>query len=322
MPAIFLEFDTRAQMTKPKKPQKDFVDKYAGMTRDSISATPQEIERPLPIYLSAAAIVVTLIFGFMGATHVVDTDINSQIGPLQTRMTRAEDALKVLASLQSQQTQALIQQLLASAQTAKNPGSAAKVTLQAAELTTTLRTQKSPAPPDFFEQSLDALNHIGEQQNPNIVRVRMALAEYRSALETAPADLKKRDVVTAKSTIRGPVRAATLSSLVPKGTLMIANPAPIAEWTFSRFHKSFTDLNIVAEHGGSQVLDGIHWHHITFIGAHIIYDGGDLDLEDVRFVNCTFEVHPHAEAPLRTVKLLDYAILREGHLSFGSAQVG
>ncbi|MGH9740330.1 MAG: hypothetical protein ACRD4X_17345 [Candidatus Acidiferrales bacterium] len=40
--------------------------------------------------------------------------------------------------------------------------------------------------------------------------------------------------------------------------------------------------------GGSQTLDGIHWHNVTFIDARLRYEDGPLDLQSVQFVRCTF----------------------------------
>jgi hypothetical protein len=70
------------------------------------------------------------------------------------------------------------------------------------------------------------------------------------------------------------------------------------------------------------VLDGIHWHDIVFIGAHIIYYGGDLDLQNVRFVNCTFEIRTPEQPPVRANRFLDYAALQETQLSFGLESSG
>lgn len=49
------------------------------------------------------------------------------------------------------------------------------------------------------------------------------------------------------------------------------------------------DLTIA---GASQTLDGIRWHNVTFIGTRVLYAKGPLDLENVHFVNCTFELPP------------------------------
>jgi hypothetical protein len=40
--------------------------------------------------------------------------------------------------------------------------------------------------------------------------------------------------------------------------------------------------------GASQTLDGIHWKNVTFIGTRLRYESGELDLQNVRFVRCTF----------------------------------
>lgn len=40
--------------------------------------------------------------------------------------------------------------------------------------------------------------------------------------------------------------------------------------------------------GGSQTLDGIRWHNVTFIDTRLRYEDGPLDLRGVRFVRCTF----------------------------------
>ena len=45
------------------------------------------------------------------------------------------------------------------------------------------------------------------------------------------------------------------------------------------------DLTIA---GAAQTLDGIHWKNVTFIGTHLRYEGGEVDLHDVRFIHCMF----------------------------------
>ncbi|MFZ0884373.1 MAG: hypothetical protein WAN14_13335 [Candidatus Acidiferrales bacterium] len=40
--------------------------------------------------------------------------------------------------------------------------------------------------------------------------------------------------------------------------------------------------------GASQTLDGIHWKNVTFIGTRLRYEGGQVSLNNVRFVRCTF----------------------------------
>jgi hypothetical protein len=40
--------------------------------------------------------------------------------------------------------------------------------------------------------------------------------------------------------------------------------------------------------GAAETLDGVHWRNVTFIGTRLRYEGGALDLQNVRFVRCNF----------------------------------
>lgn len=40
--------------------------------------------------------------------------------------------------------------------------------------------------------------------------------------------------------------------------------------------------------GASQTLDGVHWRNVSFVGARLRYEDGPLDLQNVRFIHCTF----------------------------------
>lgn len=42
--------------------------------------------------------------------------------------------------------------------------------------------------------------------------------------------------------------------------------------------------------GVTQTLDGIRWSDTVFINVHIKYEGGEMELRNVTFVNCTFEI--------------------------------
>jgi hypothetical protein len=44
--------------------------------------------------------------------------------------------------------------------------------------------------------------------------------------------------------------------------------------------------------GSKPVSRYVHFVHYAFKNAHIIYDGGPLELNDVYFINCTFEFRP------------------------------
>jgi hypothetical protein len=40
--------------------------------------------------------------------------------------------------------------------------------------------------------------------------------------------------------------------------------------------------------GASQTLDGVRWRNVTFIGARLRYEGGEISLQNVKFVRCRF----------------------------------
>jgi hypothetical protein len=65
--------------------------------------------------------------------------------------------------------------------------------------------------------------------------------------------------------------------------------------------------------GGNQTLDGIHWQNATFIGTRIRYNGGEVELSNVQFVNCTFEAPPND----RGFQLVNYAALASKRLTIG-----
>jgi len=44
--------------------------------------------------------------------------------------------------------------------------------------------------------------------------------------------------------------------------------------------------------GGNIVLDGFHLKHVVLRNVHVVYSGGPVILEDVYFLNCTFDIKP------------------------------
>jgi hypothetical protein len=40
--------------------------------------------------------------------------------------------------------------------------------------------------------------------------------------------------------------------------------------------------------GASQTLDGVRWRNVTFVGARLRYEGGEISLQNVKFVRCRF----------------------------------
>ena len=71
------------------------------------------------------------------------------------------------------------------------------------------------------------------------------------------------------------------ASLMPDNSEMLEPPST----------RLFVD-NIRVENltfqGAAQTLDGIHWHNVIFIGTRLRYEGGEVDLQNVHFIRCTF----------------------------------
>ncbi|HEY0701661.1 MAG TPA: hypothetical protein VGD60_02740 [Candidatus Acidoferrales bacterium] len=40
--------------------------------------------------------------------------------------------------------------------------------------------------------------------------------------------------------------------------------------------------------GASQTLDGVRWRNVTFVGMRLRYEGGEISMENVKFVRCRF----------------------------------
>jgi hypothetical protein len=40
--------------------------------------------------------------------------------------------------------------------------------------------------------------------------------------------------------------------------------------------------------GATQTLDGVRWRNVTFVGARLRYEGGEISLQNVKFVRCRF----------------------------------
>lgn len=134
-----------------------------------------------------------------------------------------------------------------------------------------------------------AVSGQGPLLQDSLMRARAALAEYRSALETAPLIPDDRTVLSAPRKLApnshtriGDFLSVVDGSGLANGAEFLVPPSQVLAsgvWV--------QDLTFV---GGAQTLDGIHWRDVMFIRAHIRYQGGELELRNVRFVNCTFEI--------------------------------
>jgi hypothetical protein len=196
--------------------------------------------------------------------------------------------VKAIADRQPADTQNLVRDLLAVATTTTNPAAAAKALDVATQLTPTLRNQKRPASADFFQATISTAN---QNKNPSLdapfLKLQTQLAAYRSALQPTP-----------------PRNHTAIDCTVGfKAENAIAGGQPL-----------IADVNI---ENYPQTLDGYYWKNVAFVNPRIKSHGGPLHLENVAFVNCTFEV----EGDSSGARVLQYAALDDKELAIGTLPV-
>jgi hypothetical protein len=139
------------------------------------------------------------------------------------------------------------------------------------------------------------------------------LAEYRSKLEATPPPPVKIEVITKTQDWV----ALAARQPVPDGTAMDGSKLPpkVDIFNFGEPHTlkrniRFTNSRLV---GGAQLLDGVRWENVIFEGMHIRYNGGEVELLNVKFVNCTFEVN----STPRGREVVEFVALKSPHLKIG-----
>lgn len=98
--------------------------------------------------------------------------------------------------------------------------------------------------------------------------------EIGTPRELAPNQLLNPSALGA-DTIDATLMPETLEILMPPSSRLFVDNVRVE------------DLRI---HGAAQTLDGIHWKNVTFVGTRLRYESGELDLQNVHFVGCTFGI--------------------------------
>lgn len=199
---------------------------------------------------------------------------------------------------------------------------------RAASLMEAARAQSRGTTPDFFDVasgSLDRVLQLHPENNrlfEHVTMARVNLAQLRSALSgatgpeanaTGPPDHDLAsdatgnasiDVgrgvhpspATGKSVVIAAPQAIGADHLLNSGvlggdsidaTLMPETVEILLPPSTRLFVDNVRVENLTLE-GASQTLDGIHWKNVTFIGTRLRYESGELDLQNVRFIRCTF----------------------------------
>lgn len=180
---------------------------------------------------------------------------------------------------------------------------------RAASMAMTMRLESRATEAGFFETSLGELDRVlatasnDTDMMDHVTQARIALAELRSSQNDGTAEVQAAgdDVApnanpgAKKISIDAPRELTANSALNPAtlgGKYLDATIMPdTSEILLPPATRAFAD-NVRVENltvaGAAQTLDGIHWHNVTFVGTHLRYESGELDLQNVHFVNCRF----------------------------------
>lgn len=192
-----------------------------------------------------------------------------------------------------------------------------------AEILSEARSHQLIASPDFFELTIRTLDQV-VQAHPDSDRLiehtalaRLELAQMRTMLpagtgtvsdasrgssgsgaEEKPAVIPSSgDLAVTQKTVEvsAPVSIganSTYDAARAHGTLldatMMAGDAEILLPPASRLVSDGVRVRNLTLKAASQTLDGVYWENVTFIGTRLRYDGGEVSLHNVRFINCTF----------------------------------
>ena len=185
---------------------------------------------------------------------------------------------------------------------------------RAASMATAMRLESRAAQPDFFDASLGELDRVlaagssDTDMMDHVTQMRVALAELRSSQNGgAEAPVASDGIAPVATNAAGAKRDVTKVSIDAPRELeadSLLDPATLggkyldatfmpdtSEILLPPATRAFAD-NVRVENltiaGAAQTLDGIHWRNVTFVGTHLRYESGQLDLENVHFVNCRF----------------------------------
>jgi hypothetical protein len=163
--------------------------------------------------------------------------------------------------------------------------------LLATSLIDAARTLKSKARPSYFEGASSSLKQIisGSSQTEiqqAAYKTLSSLAAYKTALEKPPEISGEEKAIERQVTDPSLWKGATVIRDFVHGDFLAG---PVVRKLSNNISVS-GGVFIGEVPDASQTLDGIHWYNNVFVNMKIRYDGGEVELRDVRFINCTFEV--------------------------------
>jgi hypothetical protein len=134
---------------------------------------------------------------------------------------------------------------------------------KATEVLQKLTASRKPAPSSFFKSTANRLSQLAHQDSSGMAihSALTQLADYSAAVAKSPGDAR--------------VSIGEMSRLGP--------------FTYMRDAYIYGDKGLNTAPEGT-VLDGFFLDNVTFENATIVYKGGSLRLQNVRFIHCRFVV--------------------------------
>ena len=205
----------------------------------------------------------------------------SEFSKIDKHISRVETAVRIVGAKQGGDTKTLMDEALTVAKNTSEAGRAqsAKTLLDIANrLLAEQKASREPAKQEFFDSTIQKYHKL--QKSPELADAAWEgsrkLVEYRSATSSVPPGMS---VYIGELGHKGPFRYLKDS--------LISGPNAIRTGTEKGF-----------------VLDGFYLENVVFENANIIYNGGPVILQNVRFVNCTFDVRRSSQSE----KLFEAAI--------------
>jgi hypothetical protein len=201
---------------------------------------------------------------------------------------------------------------------------AAEVDVDRAEsIVTAARLQSRTPSPEFLGAAIAGLDRVLQKHGDNprlfehVTDTRIALAALQSSqnvegsgaaspdggkpnapgdasadqqyYEVNPASLAKKVTVAAPRAVGAEttLNPAALGGNYIDATLM-PESAEALIFPQTRLLSDGVRVENLTMEGAAETLDGVHWRNMTFIRTRLRYEGGALDLQNVRFVRCTF----------------------------------
>jgi hypothetical protein len=179
--------------------------------------------------------------------------------------------------------------------------------------------QHTKAHATYFSELIKELDKVqsvspDKDLRDSINGVRFELADYRSSIAEIPKLGQSREQ-TGSFTVEA---SQKINSAQLGGTAVIRWAGPpgvdMFKSPFVTDLKSAPSIIGGAFVDGQQTLDGFHWENNMFINMHIKYEGREVDLKNVVFINCTFEFVNNE----RGSQVANYAALAQSSLTIKS----